>query len=349
MNGLARPTFQPAVTQLPFPPWPVNLLATSGVTPFPWTDRAIIAGLILLNGVFAMSELAIVSARPARLQVDGRSAAAKGADRAAAGRGSGQVPLDRADRHHADRHHRRRLFGREPGRAGGRAAGSAGRAGRICRRSRVSSLVIALTTYFSLVVGELVPKQLALRAAVPIALVMARPMAMLARIAAPFVWLLDQLVGHADAAARHAPQRRARADRRRTADDLRRGDPLGRDRGRRTRDHGRHHAAGRAPGARIDDPAHRTRLDRCRSRGTERDPRGDRRNAAFAAAGGRRLARQIRRRGQGARCAGRCWLAGTPSISRDRCARSKSCPTSSTRWTRCASFSNRARRHGDGA
>ena len=47
------------------------------------------------------------------------------------------------------------------------------------------TVVIALTTYFSVVIGELVPKQLALRAAIPISLVMARPMAMLARIAAP--------------------------------------------------------------------------------------------------------------------------------------------------------------------
>ncbi|EAQ28428.1 hemolysin [Erythrobacter sp. NAP1] len=52
--------------------------------------------------------------------------------------------------------------------------------------------VIALTTYFSVVVGELVPKQLALRAAVPIAIVMARPMDLLARLAAPLVWLLDK-------------------------------------------------------------------------------------------------------------------------------------------------------------
>jgi len=39
------------------------------VTPFPWSDVLIIAGLILLNGVFSMSELAIVSARPARLKI----------------------------------------------------------------------------------------------------------------------------------------------------------------------------------------------------------------------------------------------------------------------------------------
>ena len=33
------------------------------MTPFPWSDVAIIAVLILLNGLFAMSELAIVSSR----------------------------------------------------------------------------------------------------------------------------------------------------------------------------------------------------------------------------------------------------------------------------------------------
>ena len=38
------------------------------MTPFPWSDVAIIAVLILLNGLFALSELAIVSARGPRLQ-----------------------------------------------------------------------------------------------------------------------------------------------------------------------------------------------------------------------------------------------------------------------------------------
>src|SRR6187399_1369769 len=37
--------------------------------PFPWSQLAILLGLILLNGVFSMSELAIVSARPARLRL----------------------------------------------------------------------------------------------------------------------------------------------------------------------------------------------------------------------------------------------------------------------------------------
>ena len=42
-------------------------------TPFPWIDVAIILALVLLNGVFAMSELAIVSARPARLEALARA------------------------------------------------------------------------------------------------------------------------------------------------------------------------------------------------------------------------------------------------------------------------------------
>ena len=54
----------------------------------------------------------------------------------------------------------------------------------------VGSVVVAIT-YLSLIVGELVPKQLALRAADRIAMVMAGPMKWLATIAAPVVWLLD--------------------------------------------------------------------------------------------------------------------------------------------------------------
>jgi len=160
------------------------------MSPFPWYDLAILAGLILINGVFSMSELAIVSARTAKL----RLAAEKGSHGAKtalalagdpgkflatvqigitlvaviAGAFSGATlggPV-------AERLAR---LGLEPGTA-----------------ERISlTLVIGLTTFFTLVVGELVPKQIALRASVPIALVMARPMALFARIAAPFVWLLD--------------------------------------------------------------------------------------------------------------------------------------------------------------
>ena len=152
------------------------------MTPFPWTDLLIIAGLILLNGVFALGELAIVSARTARL----RAAADKG-------NGGARIALELAA---------------NPGKflstvqigitligiiAGAYSGASLG--GPVGERLTALGLperyadetgfaaVIALTTYFSLVVGELVPKQVALQIAVPVAIVMARPMAILARIA----------------------------------------------------------------------------------------------------------------------------------------------------------------------
>jgi len=53
------------------------------------------------------------------------------------------------------------------------------------------ALVIGLTTYASLIIGELVPKQFALRAPEPIAVLVAGPMLWLAKITAPIVWLLD--------------------------------------------------------------------------------------------------------------------------------------------------------------
>ena len=161
------------------------------MTPFPWTDLIIIAGLIVLNGIFAMSELAIVSAKTTRLQA-----------KADAGSHGAQTALDLAS---------------DPGKflstvqigitlvgiiAGAYSGSSLG--GPVGERlealfdltpDRAAQigffLVIVLTTYCSLVIGELVPKQLALRAADRIAMVMARPMKWLATIAAPVVWVLD--------------------------------------------------------------------------------------------------------------------------------------------------------------
>jgi len=165
--------------------------SASFVTPFPWPDLFIIACLIVLNGVFAMSELAIVSAKTSTLKAreESGSNAAKIALRLAAEPGkflsTVQIGIT--------------LIGIIAGAYSGASLGgpvgerlvmlgvpqdAAGQAG--------FAVVIAVTTYFSLVVGELVPKQLALRAAVPISLVMARPMDLLARIAAPLVWVLDK-------------------------------------------------------------------------------------------------------------------------------------------------------------
>jgi hypothetical protein len=129
----------------------------------------IIAGLILLNGLFSMSELAIVSARPARLRMR-RIAAARGAKTAldlAADPGkflsTVQIGITLVG------HHRRRLFGGQPGRSRGERLMALGVPGDSAPEAGFALVIIA-TTYFSLVVGELVPKQLALRAAEPIAL-----------------------------------------------------------------------------------------------------------------------------------------------------------------------------------
>lgn len=164
------------------------------MTPFPWTDLIIIAGLIVLNGVFAMSELAIVSARTGQLQGaadrGSRSAATAIALASNPGKFLSTVQIGIT------------LIGIINGAYSGASLG-----GPVAERLAATgfppeyaeeagfALVIVVTTYFSLVVGELVPKQVALRAAVPISLVMARPMALMARVAAPFVWLLDSSSG----------------------------------------------------------------------------------------------------------------------------------------------------------
>lgn len=161
------------------------------MTPFPWDDLLIIFGLIVLNGVFAMSELAIVSAKTSKLKAraEGGSASAKTALRLAAEPGkflsTVQIGIT--------------LIAIITGAfSGASLEGPVGeRLAALGVPADVSGevafvTVIALTTYLSVVIGELVPKQVALRKAVPISLVMARPMAILAKIAAPLVWLLDR-------------------------------------------------------------------------------------------------------------------------------------------------------------
>ncbi|MEP3422643.1 MAG: hemolysin family protein [Erythrobacter sp.] len=160
------------------------------MTPFPWTDLFIIAGLIVLNGVFAMSELAIVSAKTSTLKArhDNGSAGAGIAVRLAADPGkflsTVQIGIT--------------LIGIIAGAYSGASLGTpvGERLARLGVPQDMSGqagfvVVIAVTTYFSLVVGELVPKQLALRNAVPISVIMARPMSLMAKVAAPLVWVLD--------------------------------------------------------------------------------------------------------------------------------------------------------------
>jgi putative hemolysin len=54
------------------------------------------------------------------------------------------------------------------------------------------TLIVVVVTYFSLVIGELVPKRIGLGFAERVAMLMANPMNILSKIAFPFVWLLSQ-------------------------------------------------------------------------------------------------------------------------------------------------------------
>ncbi len=165
------------------------------MTPFPWGDVAIILVLVLLNGVFAMSELAIVSARDPRLQAAEKrgSRGAKIARQLASDPGrflsTVQVGIT--------------LIGVLTGAYSGASLGQpvAERLQPIFGLDDDTALtiafavVIALTTYVSLIAGELVPKQFALRAPERIAIFMAPIMYWLSRIAAPLVWLLNSSSG----------------------------------------------------------------------------------------------------------------------------------------------------------
>ena len=161
------------------------------MTPFPWTDLAIIFTLIVINGVFALSELAIVSAKTSALEAraEAGSVGARTAIELAADPGkflsTVQIGIT--------------LIGIIAGAYSGASLGGPvgerlawlGLPAKYADETGFA-LVIAFTTYLSLIVGELVPKQLALRAAVPVSLVMSRPMAFIARAAAPLVWVLDK-------------------------------------------------------------------------------------------------------------------------------------------------------------
>jgi putative hemolysin len=150
--------------------------------------------LILLNGIFALSELAVVSARPRRLQAMAE-AGRSGATAALAlsrdpGRFLSTVQIGIT------------LVGILAGAFSGAALGATlsglllgwGVPARIAEPAGFG-LVIAVVTYFSIVIGELVPKRFALSNPEGIACTMAPAMRLLSRIAAPAAWLLDASTG----------------------------------------------------------------------------------------------------------------------------------------------------------
>jgi putative hemolysin len=152
-------------------------------------EIVIIVALTLLNGVFAMSELAVVSSRKARLQgmadqgVRGARAALRLIDDPSRFLSTVQIGIT--------------MVGVIAGAYGGATLGQRfgtwldsfpifggyGEAGGYVA-------VIVAITYLSIVLGELIPKRIALRAPERTASIVAGPMKTLSRITAPFVWLL---------------------------------------------------------------------------------------------------------------------------------------------------------------
>jgi putative hemolysin len=154
------------------------------------TEILIVVALILLNGVLAMSELAIVSARPARLKsLEGKSIGAGAALRLAEDPGrflsTVQIGITAVGV----------LSGAFSGATlGARLSGwlvGQGMSSDLASTLGVGGVVMVLT-YLSLIIGELVPKQLALRNPEAVAIRMAPAMLLLSRVAAPVVWLLDR-------------------------------------------------------------------------------------------------------------------------------------------------------------
>ena len=154
-------------------------------------EIAIVICLTLINGLLAMSELAIVSARTARLQMmvrkgsKGAAVAIRLAEDPGRFLSSVQIGIT--------------LVGVLAGAFSGATLGArlsaglidAGLPRGIAQPVGVGAVVVAIT-YLSLIVGELVPKQIALRAPEAVAARVAPMMQGVARIAAPLVWILDK-------------------------------------------------------------------------------------------------------------------------------------------------------------
>ena len=163
----------------------------SDPSPLPWFDIIIILALVVLNGVLSMSELAIVSSREARLKAmakSGSSGAQCALDLAAnPGRFLSTVQIGIT------------LVGILAGAYSGATLGTpVGERVALLGLSPETAqtigfaVVIILTTFASVVIGELVPKQFALRSTEPIAAIVARPMLWLSMLTRPIVWLLDR-------------------------------------------------------------------------------------------------------------------------------------------------------------
>lgn len=157
-------------------------------------ELLIIALLILLNGLFSMAEIALVSARKARLE----SQAAKGDKKA-------EKALKLAN--HPDHFLSTVQIGITLiGILTGVYSGDKITGDLVAFVEKfpafvpysngiATTLVVILITYFTLVFGELIPKRIGLSAPEKIAKFVARPMHLVSWITFPFIWLLTKSTG----------------------------------------------------------------------------------------------------------------------------------------------------------
>ncbi len=153
-------------------------------------DIFIIIILILLNGVFSMAEIALISARKSRLASDAR----QGSRGAATALKLAEDP----DRFLSTIQIGITLIGILTGLYSGAAL--ADDFGDILHewglapataRTTAKVIIVAVVTYLSIVIGELVPKRIGLAIANSAAKFISRPMRLLSLAAMPAVWLLS--------------------------------------------------------------------------------------------------------------------------------------------------------------
>lgn len=153
-------------------------------------ELLIITGLVLLNGVFAMSEMALVSSRKFRLE----AAVKKGKRGARTALRLSQNPTRFLSTVQIGITCIGILLGIY---SGENLADDVAEiiaqteALRPYARSIAVSILVIFITYLSIVLGELFPKRLGLTFPETIAMLAARPMQGLSRMTAPFVWLLS--------------------------------------------------------------------------------------------------------------------------------------------------------------
>ena len=154
-------------------------------------EFVIIIGLIILNGLLSMTEIALVSSRKARLE----ALAKKGKKSAKKALELSKEP----DRFLSTIQIGITLIGILTGLFSGEAF--AGDLAEIL--SDVSFiqpysyavsklLIVVVVTYLTLVLGELVPKRIGMSFAEQVAMLFSKPMNILSKIAAPFVWILSK-------------------------------------------------------------------------------------------------------------------------------------------------------------